>query len=53
VVLTLSSAGQGVFERAMTMVARRNEQIFGCLSAQEQAHLSAVFDKLIAHARPS
>jgi DNA-binding MarR family transcriptional regulator len=53
VVLTLSTAGHGVFERAMAMVAHRNEQIFGCLSAQEQAHLSTVFDKLIAHARPS
>jgi DNA-binding MarR family transcriptional regulator len=52
VVLTLTSAGHGVFERTMTMVAQRNEQIFGCLTAQEQSTLSAVLDRLIAHARP-
>jgi DNA-binding MarR family transcriptional regulator len=52
VVLTLTPSGRQVFERAMAMVAQRNEQIFGCLTAQEQATLSAVFDRLIAHARP-
>jgi DNA-binding MarR family transcriptional regulator len=52
VVLTLTSAGRGVFERAMAMVAQRNEQIFGCLSTAEQATLSSVLDRLIAHARP-
>lgn len=51
VVLTLTPAGNQVFARAMAMVGQRNEQIFGCLSAQEQAHLSALFDRLIAHAR--
>ena len=52
VVLTLTPSGRQVFERAMAMVAQRNEQIFGCLTAQEQATLSVVFDRLIAHARP-
>ena len=45
--------GRKVFERAMAMVAKRNQDIFGCLSAQEQANLSAMFDRLIAHARPN
>lgn len=52
VVLTLTPAGRQVFKRAMDMVNQRNEQIFGCLSAQEQSTLSAMFDRLIAHARP-
>ncbi len=53
VVLTLRPAGRKVFERAMAMVAQRNQDIFGCLSAKEQASLSAMFDRLIAHARPA
>ena len=52
VVLTLTPAGRQVFKNAMAMVAQRNQQIFGCLTAQEQATLSAMFDRLIAHARP-
>ena len=52
VVLTLTPAGRKVFKRAMDMVNQRNEQIFGCLSDKEQASLSALFDRLISHARP-
>lgn len=52
VVLTLTPAGRKVFKRAMDMVNQRNEQIFGCLSDKEQASLSAMFDRLISHARP-
>ncbi|WP_396432429.1 MarR family winged helix-turn-helix transcriptional regulator [Limnohabitans sp.] len=52
VVLTLTPTGRRVFQRAMDMIAHRNEQIFGCLTAKEQASLSALFDRLIAHARP-
>ena len=52
VVLTLTVTGRKVFKRAMDMVDQRNEQIFGCLSEKEQAVLSAMFDRLIAHARP-
>ncbi len=51
VVLTLTPAGRKVFKRAMDMVNQRNEQIFGCLSDKEQASLSAMFDRLISHAR--
>jgi DNA-binding MarR family transcriptional regulator len=50
--VVLTSAGRKVFKRSMDMVAQRNEQIFGCLSDKEQAALSAMFDRLIAHARP-
>ena len=52
VVLTLTSVGRGVFDRAMDMVAQRNQEIFGCLTEKEQTTLSAMFDRLIAHARP-
>ena len=52
VVLTLTPAGHKIFKRAMDMVNQRNEQIFGCLSDKEQASLSAMFDRLISHARP-
>ncbi|MGV0959186.1 MAG: MarR family winged helix-turn-helix transcriptional regulator [Limnohabitans sp.] len=50
VVLTLTPTGRKVFQRAMDMVHQRNEEIFGCLTAKEQAILSAMFDRLIAHA---
>ena len=53
VVLTLPPAGRKIFKRAMGMVNHRNEEIFGCLSAKEQATLSALFDRLISHARPA
>jgi DNA-binding MarR family transcriptional regulator len=52
VVLTLTPAGHKIFKRAMDMVTQRNEEIFGCLSDKEQASLSSMFDRLIAHARP-
>ena len=41
-----------VFGRAMAMVHQRNQDIFGCLTDKEQASLSALFDRLISHARP-
>lgn len=52
VVLTLTARGRKVFQRAMDMVNQRNEDIFGCLTDQERITLSAMFDRLIAHARP-
>jgi DNA-binding MarR family transcriptional regulator len=52
VVLTLTPEGREVFQRAMAMVQQRNEDIFGCLTDKEQATLSGLFDRLIAHARP-
>ena len=52
VVLTLTPVGREVFERAMAMVHQRNQDIFGCLTDQEQATLSTLFDRLISHACP-
>jgi DNA-binding MarR family transcriptional regulator len=51
VVLTLTTSGRKVFKKAMDMVAKRNEEIFGCLSEKEQATLSSMFDRLITHSR--
>jgi hypothetical protein len=35
----------------MQLVARRNDEIFGCLSATQQQQLGHMLDRLIAHAR--
>jgi DNA-binding MarR family transcriptional regulator len=51
VVLTLSAAGRRKWQRAMAVIDQRNTAIFGCLSEREQATLSKMFDRLIAHAR--
>jgi DNA-binding MarR family transcriptional regulator len=53
VVLTLTPTGRKVFKRAMAMIQQRNEDIFGCLTEKELANLSAMFDRLITHARPA
>jgi len=52
VVLSLTPAGRKLFKRTMQLIALRNNDIFGCLNAKEQATLSGLFDRLIAHARP-
>ena len=52
VVLTLTASGRQVFKTAMRMIDQRNAEIFGCLTEQEQASLSAMLDRLVAHARP-
>ena len=51
VVLTLTEAGRSAFGRTMDLINRRNQAIFGCLDGSEQATLSALFDRLIEHAR--
>jgi DNA-binding MarR family transcriptional regulator len=53
VVLSLTPAGHKLFMRTMQLIAQRNDEIFGCLNAQEQTTLSTLLDRLIAHARPS
>jgi DNA-binding MarR family transcriptional regulator len=53
VVLTLTRKGVQACERVMQVVARRNAEIFGCLSAAEQEQLSEMFDRMIAHAQAS
>ena len=52
VVLTLTAQGQETFQQTMALITQRNQSIFGCLTAKEQAQLSALLDRLIAHARP-
>jgi len=50
VVLTLSPEGRRIWQKTMDLIERRNEEIFGCLSAAEREQLSAMFDRLIANA---
>lgn len=51
--LTLSAQGRKVCDSAMAMVIQRNQEIFGCLSPAEQALLSELMDRLLAHAEGS
>lgn len=51
VVLTLTHPGGALWSRVMALIARRNEEIFGCLSVTQQQQLGRMLDRLIAHAR--
>jgi len=51
VVLTMTPKGKAAWQRAMQVVGRRNQDIFGVLSAAEREQLSDIFDRLIAKAR--
>ena len=53
VVLSLTPDGHAAWLRAMQVVERRNQEIFGLLNAAEEAQLSAMFDRLLAQARAS
>jgi hypothetical protein len=35
----------------MRVIARRNEEIFACLSRREQEQLAAMLQRLVEHAR--
>lgn len=52
VVLTLTKAGNKLWNEVMATIARRNEEIFGCLTRSEQQQLGDMLDRLIAHAKP-
>ena len=52
VILSLTPDGRKLFKRTMQLIAQRNDHIFACLNPKEQATLSGLFDRLIAHARP-
>lgn len=52
VVLRTTPAGRRLWARVMRVIARRNEEIFGCLSAAEQRQMAAWLDRVLAHARP-
>ncbi|MGV3570275.1 MAG: MarR family winged helix-turn-helix transcriptional regulator [Ramlibacter sp.] len=51
VVLRPTAAGRRLWARMMRLIARRNEEIFGCLSAAEQRQLAAWLDRIVSHAR--
>ena len=49
--LSLTAQGRQAWRRTMRLIARRNEEAFGCLSEREQAQLGRMLDRLIAHNR--
>ena len=51
VVLTLTPKGKAAWQRAMQVVAQRNDDIFGVLLDTEREQLSALFDRLIQQAQ--
>ena len=51
VVLTPTRSGKLLWKRVMRLIAQRNRDIFGCLSAGEQRQLETFFDRLIAHSQ--
>ena len=51
VVLRPTAAGRRLWTRMMRLIARRNEEIFGCLSAAEQRQLAGWLDRIVTHAR--
>ncbi|MBX3654588.1 MAG: winged helix-turn-helix transcriptional regulator [Ramlibacter sp.] len=50
VVLSPTAAGHKRWAGVMALIARRNEEIFGCLSAAERRQLGDMLDRLMAHA---
>jgi DNA-binding MarR family transcriptional regulator len=51
VLLSLTPAGRKLWARTAELIARRNQEIFGCLNEPEQKSLGDLLDRLIAHAR--
>jgi DNA-binding MarR family transcriptional regulator len=51
VVLSLTARGRKLWVRVMNLIAERNSEIFGCLSAPERKELGRMLDRLIDHAR--
>jgi DNA-binding MarR family transcriptional regulator len=51
VVLQLSAQGRRWWSRVMRVIARRNEEIFGCLSQAEREQLAAMLERVVEHAR--
>ncbi|MES2482158.1 MAG: MarR family winged helix-turn-helix transcriptional regulator [Pseudomonadota bacterium] len=51
--LCLTPAGQKLWKKAMDLVEKRNQEIFGCLSPKELATLSDLLDRLVAHNVPT
>lgn len=51
VVLSLTPAGTKVWARLQGVIARRNDEITGCLTAEERRTLSGLLDRLVALAK--
>jgi DNA-binding MarR family transcriptional regulator len=51
VLLSMAPAGTALWARLQQVIARRNDEITGCLSARERALLDGLLDRLVAHAR--
>jgi DNA-binding MarR family transcriptional regulator len=51
VVLSLTPRGRTRWERVMLLIERRNDEIFGCLSADERKRFGNALDRLIERAR--
>jgi DNA-binding MarR family transcriptional regulator len=51
VVLAPNAAGRRLCKRVMALIARRNEEIFACLSAAERRQLGHMLDRLLVHAQ--
>jgi DNA-binding MarR family transcriptional regulator len=51
VVLEPTAAGRRLWARVMRLIARRNEEIFGCLSAAEQRQLAHLLERVLENAR--
>lgn len=52
VLLVPTPDGRRLWTRVMRLIARRNEEIFGCLTRTEQAQLASLLDRVLANARP-
>lgn len=51
VVLELTAEGRRWWHKVMRLIARRNQEIFGCLGAGEQRQLAALLERIVEHAR--
>lgn len=49
--LRFTPEGQRLWQRLMTVVEERNQQIVGCLSATERAQFDRILTRLVEHAR--
>ncbi len=53
VALTLTRQGRATHRRCMALIAQRNDDIFGCLSATQRQTLSTLLDRLLQANAPS
>jgi DNA-binding MarR family transcriptional regulator len=51
VLLEPTAEGRRLWSRVMRLIARRNEEIFGCLSPAEQEQLAVLLDRVLENTR--